>query len=248
MKLSERAAALGYGLAYDVVVERFPPYEALRAEVAKLVSRSTPPGASRGETSVLDIACGLGNVCLHLGQLGFRVHGLDPVDRLIEVARRKHHAAGALPNVSFQRQDLASEPLSATFDVLVSMNTLYWHPAPEALLRACHRALAPGGRAVFLTYNRAARVRRTAGDPSGRRQPRGLALAALARADRRLRAAPRRCATLPGPRGVPRHAARGGVRNHRGASLVPRRALPPGLGRARSMTPPASALPRYSPR
>lgn len=164
MKLSERAAALGYGLAYDAVVERFPPYEALRAEVAELVSRSTPPGASRGETSVLDIACGLGNVCLHLGQLGFRVHGLDAVDHLIEVARRKHRAAGAPPNVSFQRQDLASEPLSATFDVLVSMNTLYWHPEPEALLRACHRALAPGGRAVFLTYDRAARVRRTAGE------------------------------------------------------------------------------------
>lgn len=162
MRLLERAAATGYGLAYDAVVERFPPYEALRVEVAELVRRSAPADATPGETSVLDVACGVGNVCLPLGELGYRVHGIDAIDHLVEIARRKHQAAGAPPNVSFEQRDIAAAPLAARFDVLVSMNTLYWHPAPEALLRACHGALAPGGRAIILTYDRRARVRRTA--------------------------------------------------------------------------------------
>ena len=58
---------------------------------------------------------------------------------------------------------MAREPLpgGGAFDVLVSMHTLYWHPDPAALLAACRRALKPGGHAVFLTYERPARVART---------------------------------------------------------------------------------------
>ena len=47
-------------------------------------------------------------------------------------------------------------PGAGTFDVLVSMHTLYWHPDPTALLDACRRALKPGGHAIFLTYERPA--------------------------------------------------------------------------------------------
>ena len=55
----------------------------------------------------------------------------------------------------------AALPGAGAFDVLVSMHTLYWHPDPAALLAACRRALKPGGHAVFLTYERPARVPRT---------------------------------------------------------------------------------------
>src|SRR5438034_7127123 len=41
------------------------------------------------------------------------------------------------------------------------MHTLYWHPDPAALLAASRRALKPGGHAIFLTYNRPARVLQT---------------------------------------------------------------------------------------
>ena len=55
------------------------------------------------------------------------------------------------------------------YDVLVSMHTLYWHPDPAALLAACRRALKPGGHAVFLTYQRPARVMRTFAEVRGQR-------------------------------------------------------------------------------
>ena len=178
----EHAIARAYALGYDAVVEGFAPYEALREEVAGYVRRSAPPGAT-----VLDVACGIGNVCLHLGRLGYQVRGFDAVGTLIDVARAKQRASG-LTNVWFDELDIArtappgAGELDSTgglgprstgravpapslraspVDVLVSMNTLYWHPDPQALLRGCRAAVKRDGHAVFVTYGRRARVVRT---------------------------------------------------------------------------------------
>ena len=159
----ERLLAVGYGLTYDAIVRGFPPYEALVDEVVALVARAAQPG-SPAATRVLDVSCGIGTVAARLARRGWTVMGVDAVSHLIDVARRQH-AGGASP-LSFHHADLARDPLPAAvgFDVLVSMHTLYWHPDPGALLAACRRALKPGGHAVFLTYERPARVLRTFGD------------------------------------------------------------------------------------
>jgi len=156
----ERLIARSYARGYDRVVEGFPPYEALRAEVAGYVQRSAPPGAT-----VIDVACGIGNVCLHLGAMGYAVRGFDQVATLVDAARAKHRA-GPESDVQFETLDVAQGdiPGAGTFDVLVSMNTLYWHPDPPGLLRACRAALRPGGHAVLVTYTRRARVVRTVRD------------------------------------------------------------------------------------
>jgi SAM-dependent methyltransferase len=153
----ERLVAVGYGLTYDAVVRGFPPYEALVDEVVALVARGAPPGPPAA-TRVLDVSCGIGTVAARLARRGWTVVGVDAVSHLVDVARRHHAGAGSPP--TFHHADLARDPLPTTagFDVLVSMHTLYWHPDPGALLAACHRALKPGGHAVFLTYERPARV------------------------------------------------------------------------------------------
>ena len=169
----ESLIARSYARSYDRVVEGFPPYEALRAEVAGYVERSAPPGAS-----VIDVACGIGNVCLHLGAMGYRVRGFDQVATLVDAARAKHRAAGAACDVAFDALDAAHDdiPGAGTFDVLVSMNTLYWHPDPDGLLRACRAALRPGGHAVIVTYARRAAVVRTVREVAARDGvPAGLA-------------------------------------------------------------------------
>jgi SAM-dependent methyltransferase len=158
-RLTDRLAAFGYGLAYDAVVRGFRPYEMLVDEVVALVERSTGP--SRRATRVLDVACGTGTVALRLAAEGFTVVGVDGVAYLVEVARSKGRARlGTHP--TFHHLDFAHEPLpgAGTFDVLVSMHTLYWHADPRRLLEACRRALRPGGYAIFLTYARPARVTR----------------------------------------------------------------------------------------
>ncbi len=159
----EHMIAVTYGMTYDAVVTRFGPYEAMVAEIAALVARSVPATDTPRAIKILDIACGIGNVGLRLAKAGYSVVGVDAVRHLIAIAREKHHAAGGPTNLTFHHLDLAHDPLpgAGTFDVLVSMHTLYWHPAPETLLAGCRRALKPGGHAVFLTYGRPARVGRT---------------------------------------------------------------------------------------
>jgi len=159
----ERVVAFGYGLTYDAIVRGFEPYEALIDEVVALVARVAQPGPP-GATRVLDVSCGIGTVAARLARRGWTVVALDVVAHLVAVARR-HHCASALA-LDFHHADLARDPLPGTgsFDVLVSMHTLYWHPDPAALLSACRRALKPGGYAVFITYQRPARVARTFAD------------------------------------------------------------------------------------
>jgi SAM-dependent methyltransferase len=89
------------------------------------------------------------------------VVGVDSVGHLVSVARRSHRDSGL--SLSFHHADAARDPLpgAGTYDALLSMHTLYWHPDPGALLAACRRALKPGGHALFLTYGRPARVLQT---------------------------------------------------------------------------------------
>ncbi len=160
-RVIERLIAVGYGLTYDRIVRGFRPYEALLDEVAGYLARSAPAPA-RGSLKVLDVACGTGTVAFRLAKEGYAVVGLDAVEHLMDVARTKGRSQAG-PEPVFRHLDLARDPLpeAGTFDALVSMHTLYWHPAPEALLAACRRALKPGGHGVVLTYSRPARAWRT---------------------------------------------------------------------------------------
>lgn len=159
----ERMIAVGYGLTYDAIVRGFGPYEALIDEVVALVGLGAQPGAP-ATTRVLDVSCGIGTVAARLARRGWTVVGLDAVAHLVTVARRHHGDSGL--SLSFHHADLARDPLptAGSFDVLVSMHTLYWHPDPAAFLAGCRRTLRPGGHAVFLTYERPARVGRTFAD------------------------------------------------------------------------------------
>lgn len=157
----EHMIAVSYGTLYDGVVRGFAPWERLVDEIAALVARAVPPGREPREVRVLDAACGIGNVALRLAGLGYSVVGVDAVRHLVLIAREKSGPPSA--RLSFHHVDLARGPApgAGSFDVVVSVHTLYWHPAPAAFLAGCRRALKPGGHGVFLTYGRPARVGRT---------------------------------------------------------------------------------------
>ena len=166
----ERILAVGYGLSYDAVVRGFGPYQALLAEISTLIESVRPSGPRLG-TRVLDVSCGTGTVAARLAADGYSVVGVDAVGHLVAVARRTYRDRGL--SLNFQHLDIAADPLpeAGTFDVLVSMHTLYWHPDPYGFLAACRRALKPEGHAIFLTYGRRARVGRIFADV---RRQRGL--------------------------------------------------------------------------
>src|SRR5258705_13323466 len=154
----EHMIAVTYGVSYDAVVTHFPPYESMLEEIVALVARSAPDTTEPRATRVLDVACGIGNVSLRLAREGYSVVGIDGVRHLVEIAREKDKPRS--PSLSFQHFDIAhaSLPGAGSFDVLVSMHTLYWHPDPDALLQGCRRALKPGGDANVLPSHRPARV------------------------------------------------------------------------------------------
>jgi 2-polyprenyl-3-methyl-5-hydroxy-6-metoxy-1,4-benzoquinol methylase len=161
---TERLLARSYGFLYDAVVSGFPPYEALLEEVFAYVHRSAPVGGPGEPPSVLDVSCGVGTVAARLAARGYAVTGVDTVGHLVDVARKRHGASGA--TLRFENVDVAAAPVpgAASYDVVVSMHTLYWHPRPEAVIAACRRMLKPGGHAVILTYSRPAHVGRIFGD------------------------------------------------------------------------------------
>lgn len=146
-------AARGYALAYDAVVRGFGPWDAVLDEVARYTARS-----GTGPLRVLDVSCGVGTVARRLARDGHTVVGLDPVARLVDVARR--HPPSAPGGCTFHHMEVAREspPGAGAFDVVVSVHTLHWHPEPLAVLAACRRALRPSGHAVVLAYSRPARV------------------------------------------------------------------------------------------
>jgi 2-polyprenyl-3-methyl-5-hydroxy-6-metoxy-1,4-benzoquinol methylase len=166
MHATERLLARSYGFMYDAVVSGFPPYEALLDEVFEYVQRSAPVGASPAP-SVLDVSCGVGTVAARLAARGYAVTGVDTVAHLVDVARKRYSGTPRSPR--FENVDVAtgSVPGAGTYNIVVSMHTLYWHPRPEAVLAACRRVLKPGGHAIFLTYSRPAHVGRTFSEVRG---------------------------------------------------------------------------------
>ena len=154
----ERAIALVYGVAYDRVVSGFTPYQTLLDDIVDVLARAEGGRPLR----ILDVACGTGTLARRLAEAGHVVTGLDTVPALVEAARRRTPPALA-DRLAFTARDvaLAGPPGVLAYDVVVALHTIYWHPYPERLLRACWAALRPGGHAIVVAYSRAATVRRT---------------------------------------------------------------------------------------
>ena len=104
---------------------------------------------------VLEVACGPGNFTCALAEAGFAVTGLDAYAALVEVAKGKRRARHS-SNLAFRHGELTRGNTfrDGTFDQVVSIHSLYVHPAPDRLLREAYRVLKPGGHAVFVNHTR----------------------------------------------------------------------------------------------
>src|SRR3989449_5876425 len=151
----DRMLSVAYGVVYDYVYERFTPYQRLQAEVRQLVEAGAPASADRRDVRVLEVACGPGNFTCALAEAGFTVTGLDSYGALVEVAKEKRRARH-LSNLAFRHGELTRGNTfrDGTFDQVVSIHSLYVHPAPDRLLREAFRVLKPGGHAVFVNHTR----------------------------------------------------------------------------------------------
>jgi ubiquinone/menaquinone biosynthesis C-methylase UbiE len=151
----DRMLSVGYGVVYDYIVARFPPYRALHAEVASVLESSVPPETSRRDVRVLDVACGPGAFTTVLAEAGFDTVGIDAYDALVELAREKRRARH-LSNLSFRHADLAKGNVfrGESFDRVVNIHSLYVQADAQRLLDQAFRLLKPGGQAVFVNFTR----------------------------------------------------------------------------------------------
>jgi SAM-dependent methyltransferase len=97
------------------------------------------PGAT-----MLDVACGSGQLALVAAERGLRVTGVDIATNLILAARGRAAAAGL--DVRFDEGDAEALPYpDATFDAVASLYGAMFAPRPERVAAELLRVCRPGG-------------------------------------------------------------------------------------------------------
>ena len=101
---------------------------------------------------VVDLGCGTGRFSDMLAaELGARVIGFDPSEKMIDQARRKP----ATSPVVFGRASAHELPLPDGYVDIVFMSQIYHHlPDPAAVARECRRVLRVGGYVCVRTGTR----------------------------------------------------------------------------------------------
>ena len=101
--------------------------------------------------SVLDVACGTGNVAEEIYDRGYDVVGIDSQPEMIEIARRK--AAESSRLIEYDVQDMTNLSVDRQFDLAVSLfDSFNYVTNPDDLARAMARIferLVPGGLLIF---------------------------------------------------------------------------------------------------
>ena len=123
------------------------------------IARSFAPGADefiarlalrRGE-SVLDVACGTGNLAIPAARTGARVTGIDIAPNLIAEARLEARAAGLI--IAFEVGDAESLPYGdGQFDTTVTMFGAMFAYRPARAAAELLRVTRPGGRVAMANW------------------------------------------------------------------------------------------------
>lgn len=99
---------------------------------------------------VADVGFGTGYLLPILARRFERVIGVEPVERMIEIARHRLDRAGA-DNVEVRRGDLSNLPIDGqSVDLAISMLVLHHVPSPQAALAELFRVLRPAGRVLIV--------------------------------------------------------------------------------------------------
>jgi SAM-dependent methyltransferase len=126
---------------YERVAEQLLP----AAEV--VVEKAAPAEGER----VVDVGCGTGNGALLAAERGARVTGVDPAQRLLDVAATEAAERGL--DADFVLGEAASIPLDDdSADIVISVFGVIFAPDPQAAAAEIARVLTPAGRIVLSAW------------------------------------------------------------------------------------------------
>jgi SAM-dependent methyltransferase len=102
-------------------------------------------------TSVLDAACGTGNLAVHAARAGCDVHGIDIARNLVAQARARATAEGLF--ITYTEGDVEAMPYGAErFDWVVSMFGVMFAPGPGLTVAELARVTRPGGHIAMANW------------------------------------------------------------------------------------------------
>ena len=106
---------------------------------------------------ILELACGTGRIVIPVAEAGFKVHGLDLSENMLEVARQKIKERGLSDRVTLTLGDMAGFDLpvkdfSMAFIAARSFMHLFTQESQLGCLRCVKRHLKPGGILVMDLY------------------------------------------------------------------------------------------------
>jgi SAM-dependent methyltransferase len=121
----------------------------MESSAVELLDRLSVPAGS----SLLDVACGSGQLALIAARRGARVTGVDIAANLIHAARGRANAEGL--DARFDEGDAEALPYpDATFDVVASLFGAMFAPRPELVAAELVRVCRPGGTIAMGNWTR----------------------------------------------------------------------------------------------
>jgi ubiquinone/menaquinone biosynthesis C-methylase UbiE len=107
-------------------------------------------------SQVLEIGCGAGFMAIALAQRGLRVHAIDSVEGMIELAHRRAVESGTLDHLSLDVGDVYTLAFEdGSFDLVLAIGVIPWLGRPELAMQEMARVTRPGGHVLITADNRA---------------------------------------------------------------------------------------------
>jgi SAM-dependent methyltransferase len=126
-------------------------YEYVAAQLLPAAEVVVDRAAPREGERVVDVGCGTGNAALLAAERGATVTGIDPAQRLLDVAAAQASERGL--EATFEVGEAAAIPLpDAIADVVLSVFGAIFAPDPKAAVREMARVLAPEGRMLLAAW------------------------------------------------------------------------------------------------
>ena len=105
---------------------------------------------------VLEVGCGAGFLSIALAQRGLRVHAIDPVETMVEQARRHAAEAGVADSLCLDVGDVYALGFEdESFDLVIALGVIPWLEQPELAIQEMARVTRPGGYIILTADNRA---------------------------------------------------------------------------------------------